>query len=519
MRLLKSFRAVNCLLAISLSFISVQALAQQNGLPATRGLETSGLDQYVQALQSGNFQNLKAWLNSQKERYQVSTNAMDRDLAALFGRLAQTGTLDQLTQSIFKEQMSFRKSISMVSSQGLHKERVNYHLLQNLLEESVIALSQKTKKNEFIFKNTELSTSERSQSSIGKIKNVEVIPGDILIQIGSNYLSSHFIAHSQSAPGLASHGYLVSKGGTQPEVLESLIEDGVNRREPTKSRQARFFVVSLPNPQHRLQVAQATQQFIASEGIPFVEGGKHGSQSPLLYDSSMNPSRKSEGAYFCTALVQEVYLRASLNSDRIPYLENGQNWNRLSGTEKGLYEQLNIMAEKVPAPSDVLMQPQFDVRSLVLDAEGLRVSRRLRAVVDAFYDILNYQPDVKAQLLSAFQQIPLQEVNKNQIILMVDQFLTNPEALKSLTANQVDKIRKARGELEQSLPQTANLRQIAFFIILNNVIQDKSLNVLKSFESQELGRHATPAELRLKAAQFLGQELSQLSEYLKLFNQ
>ncbi len=516
MKATKFLNAVNCLLTISLSLASLTPVLAQTTIPATRGLEDSGLDQFVAALQVNDTPSLANWFQSQANRYQTTTIPIELQFRASMNYLKSQVEAPNFAQLIFREQMKLRKYIQPSTTSALKAERVLYALMQNLLEESVMKQSQNSAENQFIFKAGELSPEEKRLA--GKINGAEVIPGDVLIQIGASYLSSHFIAHSQSSPGFASHGFVVSKGGAQPEVLEALIEDGVNRRDPTTARLARLWVLSLSHFADRTKAAASAADFISKEQIPFVAQGKYGTASPLLYDSTMNPNRKKEGAYFCTALVQEIYLRAGLASDQIPYLEDTSNWNWLSGPERSIYQELNIKSDRIPAPGDVLMQPEFQIRTLVLDAEGLRVSRRLRAVIDAFYDLLNHKPELKSKLLNLFRQIPFQEVNKKQVLEALDQFLKNPSTHAALPAANVAKIASYRAELEQSLPQTANLRQIAFFMLLNNLIQDRALSDLKNYEEKNLKRHALPTELRGQASLFLQNEMSKLFEALKIFS-
>lgn len=499
MRAGKRFIAANCLLAITLSVLT-PAQAQ---LPATRGLETSGLDQFVQALQSKDSTKVAAWFEGQAARFKDATSPLEQQFHRSMENLAAVGNSTKLAPSIFQEQMKLRRYITLSKTSDLAKERILFVTMQSLLEEAVMFANQETQQNQFTFRAASITQSEKLNA--GLIRGIEVLPGDVLVQIGANYLSSHFIAHSQSNPGLASHGYLVSETGGSPEILESLIEDGVNRREPTKSALARMWVLSLVNPSDREQVGDAAQKFIHEYKIPFVQDEKFGQDSPLLYDSTMNPDRKKDGYYFCTALVQEIYQRAGVAANQVPYLQDQTNWNSLTGTEKLIYEQLDIKRDRIPAPSDALMQPNLQIRGLTLDAEGLRSSRRLRAVVDAFYDLMNFKPEIRAELFKSFALIPAKEIRKKEIL----------EALAKIPTGKFPKLDKYRGELEQSLPQTANLRQIAFFMLLNNVIQDKALANLKAYEVNELKRHALPAELRARAAQLLQKELQFLNDSLK----
>jgi len=449
-----------------LAFSGTVALAQALP-PGTRGLEISNIDEFSRLAQSDQ-------LNARQKS--LMAGKLWEDLLKLREGIQGSATADQRRQLV---------------------------LLQTQIEELVMGIPGAGVK---VFGGDTFLTPDEVRGA-GQMRGVLVVPGDVIIQIGASYMSSHFIAHSQSNPGLASHSYVVSKGGVKPEILEALIEDGVNRRDPTKSQLARFWVLALNDANDRAKAGKATADFITKENIPFVPNGRNGTASPLLYDSTMNPERKKDGYYFCTALTQEIYQRAGVGDAKVPYLADQSNWNSLTGLEKGVYEQLDITAGKVPAPNDVLYQPQFKVRGMVLDADGLRKSRRLRAVVDAFFDILASQPEVKGQLLAAFQQIPKLEVKKQEVLAAL--------AKIQVTGYDQTTIDQLRAKLEESLPQTANLRQIAFFLILNGVIQDKALATLEKFEKEDLKRHAAPGELRAAAIQFLGGEFAKINELMK----
>lgn len=470
-----------CLILLSSTSFSAEA-----PVPATRGLERSGLDQYVSILRSGDLRKLSDWLK----------NSDLADLASLVesqaGQDAKTVALT-LANRIFVKQLSLRN------------DRYAFVLLQTLLEETVLYSGVQT----VLFSgDSQLSPSEWAKA--GRIRGVRVLPGDTIVQIGANALSSHFIAHSQSAPGLASHSLLVSKGGEKPEILEALIEDGTNRRAPYSGPLARFFVLSARTEAERARVGQAVDDFIFDLKIPYAVKGDVSEPSPLLYDATMNPERKKEGYYFCTALVQEVYLRSGVEVN--PFPEDKSTWNFLAegSLERAFYRELNITEERVPAPGDALLNPEMAIRALVLDASALKKSRRLRAVIDAFYDILNARPDIRGELLTVFRQIPTMEVRKQEVLELVDRMLADPELKLLLNATSLQYLQSARIEMASLLPQAANLRQIVFFLIMNNVVQARATEGLEAFETQTLKRHALPGELRAAATQMLAQELEKL---------
>lgn len=478
--------------SLCLFLLATASASSLSQVPATRGLESSGLDQYVSVLRTGDLKSVAAWFN--KSGY----GSLGQFVASQAGQDAKTVALS-LANRIFIEQ------------QGVRSNRYAFVLLQALLEETVMYSGVQTA---LFSGDTQLTPEEWSRT--GRIRGVRVLPGDTIVQIGGGALSSQFIAHSQSQPGIASHSLLVAKGGDRPEILEALIEDGTNRREPYSGPLARFFVLSARTEADRSKAAFATERFIADMKIPFVVQGEPGEPSPLLYDSTMNPARKKDGYYFCTAVVQEVYIRSGIATN--PFPVDRSNWNVLNegSLERSLYQELNITESRVPAPGDALLNPDIAIRALVLDTAALKTARRLRAVIDGFFDILAARPDVRADLLKLFRRLPPMEVRKHEILAAFDSLLVDPEINRLFGASSMQFLKNSRGELESSLPQTANLRQLAFFMIMNNVIQSRALEMLEAYEVGHLKRHALPGELRAAATQMLGRELGKLRAALEV---
>lgn len=509
---------LSMILALALNFslaLFVGPAAQAQVAPtATRGLEETQLDRFVTLMNQGKVIEVAGWFRERaaaigKGTYSPFLQSYQSKLMklALFLEGNSQVSGHALAQYTFDLQQDLREEIVLTGD--LEHERKAYVLLQNIIEESL--LSDPGARGSIVFHRHALTEAEKLTA--GTWRGLAILPGDVIVQLGAKFLSSHFIAHSQTYPGLGSHSYVISRTGAQPEILEALIEDGVNRRDPTTAELARMWVLSSANPRQRSDVAAATERFIQDEKIPFVPDGKHGSASPLLYDSTMNPTKKAEGKYFCTALVQEIYSRAGIHSTQNPFVETGENWNSLKGLEKAFYHELDIVADRVPAPTDALFQSQLAVRGLVLDIEGLRASRRLRATIDALFDILQVDSAKRNELLMAFRNIPKLDVKKEEILRVLDQTIAQPKGLDA------DVLRQLREQVISSLPQTANLRQIAFFMLLNSVIQDQMLASLEQFEARFPRKIAPPGALRRQSYQILAQEIQRVRKGLEVFAQ
>ncbi|PWU17599.1 MAG: hypothetical protein C5B49_08535 [Bdellovibrio sp.] len=494
--------AVNLACAWAL-IVTTAAQGQVASTSGTRGLERFEFDTYSTAIINGNFSKVSKWVAKVTSHFDAEQTPFTEAFAVAMEKLATVASDLKNEKSsakaraawadaLFEQQQALREKIRPFRGGSLGTERIGLVLVQTMLEEALLPEG-----GEKTFEYAKLTEDELAGAAKGKIRGVHVMSGDIFTQIGAEPLSSHFIAYSQSYPGLTSHVYVVSEGGPNPEIMEALIEDGVNRRPPTKGQLARLWVLSLDNPEARARVARSVVDFKDQKGIPFVAEG-HGTESRLLYDSTMNPQRmdQGQGCYFCSALVMRIYQLAGLLSEEIPYRENKSNWNPLipGSVEKGLYNEVDVTADRVPAPGDVLLNSAFKVRAMILDVDGLRKSRRLRAVIDAFFDLLKANSNgVRDKLLTAFHQIPKMDVNKAEIL----------DALAKIKLDDADgqkRIEEIRNAAKESLPQSANLRQIAFFLTLNSIIQEPALEELKKFEDGLPDKDAKTGEPRLKIA-------------------
>jgi len=162
------------------------------------------------------------------------------------------------------------------------------------------------------------------------------------------------------------------------------------------------------------------------------------------------------------------------------------------------------------------LNPSFVTRGLVLDVAGLGGSRRLRAVVDAFFARLREDSALKDRLGTAFLKLPEKEIDKAMILGHLDRLVQRASESGLINGEDAARLKASRDLLQQSLPQLASVRQIAFFLYLNNVLQPRMLGELQRFEEARPNGYATPNELADRALELMAPELERTLRFLEL---
>ena len=406
--------------------------------------------------------------------------------------------------------------------QTLATARRQIYLLQFMTEEALVYASRLDPQapSIVVVKGQSLTASENSMS--GDVMKIPVVPGDVVIQMSANALSSQFISHSQSNPGLASHAALVVDTNGHVIKLEALIEDGVNLREMTNEKTskdvAQVWVLGLKNPADRKRVGDAAQTFIAENNIPMVGPGRPEVISPLKYDATMNPEMMKQGAYYCTTLVEKVYLESGVSPDQVPFRADQSNWTSLSGLEAEVYRTLSITRPKVAAPSDIFVNGMFEVRGTSINAQALIQGRRLHATIDGIFNTLNSQPVIKANLLHELESLPDVNIDKQSMLKILDQALLSARKKSLVSSDELNRAQGLRAKILESLPEHATLRQVVFFFYLNNILQARMLETLGKFEEAEPHHFASPQALREQAEKALSGELKSAAAVLAIVN-
>ena len=407
-------------------------------------------------------------------------------------------------------------------AQTLETARRQIYLLQFMTEEALVYANRLDPRTPAIVVVRGQSLTPNETAMSGDVMKIPVVPGDVVIQMSANAMSSQFISHSQSNPGLASHSALIVDTNAQVIKLEALIEDGVNLREMTNEKTskevAQVWVLGLKNPADRKRVGDAAQTFIAENKIPMVGPGRPEVISPLKYDATMNPEMMKQGAYYCTTLVEKVYMESGVSPDQVPFRADQSNWTSLSGLEAEVYRTLSITRPKVAAPSDIFVNGMFEVRGTSINAQALIQGRRLHATVDGIFNTLNSQPVIKTNLLHELESLPDVNIDKQSMLKILDQALLSARQKSLVSVDELNRAQGMRAKILESLPEHATLRQVVFFFYLNNILQARMLETLGKFEEAQPHHFAAAQTLREQAEKALVGELKSAAAVLAIVN-
>lgn len=353
------------------------------------------------------------------------------------------------------------------------------------------------------------SITEEEAKSGAPIGALTVIPGDVTVQ-GSTAMSSTFIIDTQNIPGVASHNAVVSDVvNGKAVVTEALIEDGVNQRLADVDSVQRYFVLSMRDQKQRARVAKAVREFNQEMGIRMAGDGADGYASPIPYDASMSWKAADEGrGVSCTTLVGKLFERAGFKDGRgNPFSRS--HGSPVEGVSAELYDLMNVAGNtngkgvrSVPSPTDPLLATHMILRGYRANYESLMVGRRMRVTMDAFMNTLEANPEVKAQFFAGLEKIPSIPVDKAQVVAMVRKL----EELVRVQGLDVSTIAGLRAQVEKSLPQKANLRQIAIFASMNNILEPIVIKELGKLEEANGGYVSLP-EMRAAAQGLVNQTL------------
>ena len=515
-----------------------------------RGLEEIDVAEFETALRDADSARLATWYQAAVKTIDPASVTHETELPflksllhngvpAVLASSAGTQARAYATAAI-QTQIALRSQLSATpTSQNISTLRKRIYLLQFIAYESLVLMSrldQDTPKL-IVISSAHLTPDELTRS--GEVLEMPVLPGDVIIQLSAHALSSEFIAHSQTDPGLASHSALVAEvlrdkvtkkesdstnSSNQARVIkmEALIEDGVNLREMkptvTLDETAQMWILSLKTPSLRMQAGRATDAFAKLHRLPLVGPGLGEQDSPLKYDATMNPKMAEQGAYYCTTLLEEIYREAGVGDRRIPFRPDESNWANVKGLEAEIYRTLSITREKIAAPSDVFVNDEFELRATALNIAALSEARRLHAVVDGIFAVLERGTQLKESLLHQLIGLPDISLDKQKTLAILDRTLTIANDKHLISTSELEKVRAIRTKIYEALPQHATLRQVVFFFYLNNILQARMLTRLAQFEAIQPNQFATALDLRQHVAEVLPDELTRASAVLKIVN-
>lgn len=476
-------------LAAMVPFCAIATPTTQNETPSVslHGLESIGIDTWTQLLQKGR-----------------ETGLSVSDLRPLLHETAITAKNEQQTFKKIRETLKtarlhsaddyrdlglmlleLRQEMRQRSDLPLKSLQDSLYLLQLMAEESLYIGSKK-----FTNFPAEISFSDKVSTftKTGSLRQFSVQTGDVVLSKSTGFGSSSFIALTMDHPHIYSHStpvYIDAKG----EVLspEAEIEDGVKlrnmRKDYVEGSKTRMYIYRFQGTEPGVpEKVVAGMENLVAEMFQRT-GGDPYNKAAFLYDFSMTPGEASTRGLFCSSVAYEAYTRAGLNNSANPYEKS--LWSPINKGREVLLRSLNMNTYRVPAPGDMELNKNFRLVGARVDVTKLHQDRIEMAIIDTFLTELDANKEAMARLSAVLEGVASKSVDKEGLLKMAHSGLL-PKELADKAA------------LIQKIPDSINLKQMAFFALLNEVMTPKLrgilLNEVSALEKQ--GRLVGPMELR-----------------------
>ena len=210
----------------------------------------------------------------------------------------------------------------------------------------------------------------------GRFDVSELRSGDLLLSRG-NAITSAAIARLAKVPGQFSHlaQLYIDPSSKKRWILEAHIEVGTTVRpyeEYAADGNFRVMVLRMRDPEHQLLAEKAaTIQFRRLKAAA-------DRNSPVPYDFGMRLSDSSE--LFCSEVVYEGFQKASQGSFTFPLF-----LSRIEPKNRDFVERIGVQEFQSFLPSDLDVDPRFEVLAEWRDVSRIGDVRRKDIVLDRFY--------------------------------------------------------------------------------------------------------------------------------------
>nr|WP_295900787.1 hypothetical protein [uncultured Bdellovibrio sp.] len=470
------------------------------------GLENIGIDSWTKLLMSGKSSGFS--VQELREPLMVALSQAKNEQHVFKSIKTVVESAKLVTAEDYRDLgvllLELRQELRAQKSMGMKSRQDSLFLMQMLAEESLYAGSKK-----FANFPTEINIAGSASNSAkaASLRSFQVQTGDVVLSKATGFGSSSFIALTMDHPHIYSHSTPVYIDG-QGELLspEADVEDGVKLRKMAKDyiegSKTRMYIYryqgSDTSVQNKVEAGAANmikEMYERTGGDPF-------NKAAYKYDFSMTPGNVNERGMFCSAVSYELYLRGGFSGPQNPYTQSV--WSPISKSREELLKVLNMNTNKVPAPGDLELNSEFKLVGARIDVSKLSQDRIEMAIVDAFLsEVANNRETLR---------------RVSEILNLISSKPIDKEALKKMAASGIlpkeyaDKV----GMIDQ-IPDAINIKQMAFFVFLNDVMTPKLRAVLQAQVEalEKLGKPVGPMQLR-KMAKAQGKlmlaELSKLEE-------
>ncbi len=342
------------------------------------------------------------------------------------------------------------------------KQRNILYMLQILSEEVAYVGSQKFPNNfPAVIQTSDLSLESQQAAAASPRSNqffgFRVVTGDIVLSKAVGSVSSELIAFLMKSRHIFSHAAVVEVTPQTNALVspEALIQDGVKLRlmapeyetnPPVKSRVYIYRYVSANNTEakERADIEAHVDQYIQS----MYKTVKNPFTQPVAgYDISMDPMNQ-KNQYFCVSIIMKVLGNYS------PWAQS--LWSKVATRSQRLLAALGISQERIPAPGDMELDPNYELVGSVVNVRALPRERIEAALADY---LLDYFGSNRANEL-------LKTLASLRTVKWTPQQMAALEQAHVLPQKQLQTLQK----LAHELPPGLSPSQAGLFYFLDNVL-------------------------------------------------
>ncbi len=301
--------------------------------------------------------------------------------------------------------------------------------------------------------------------------------GDIILSKGGAG-SSNFIARLGDYPGNFSHAVVTSVDPTDKKIslAEAEIEDGVRFRDPTadyvQNKKIKMFIYRAKNPATLKAAIAGVDQFVieAQKRIPGKDIKK---EISFDYDFAMNAD--DDKKLFCSEVVYYAYNFSANSKLDNPYSK--KYWSSVQDPlRKNFLESFLSITPRFPAPSDLELNPHFDLIAMQFDLSKFSQDRMRVALIDALYLFMQDHDEIAQGIFKKFAALGNGALKPAEIKAKLAQLQAWGVKLPSGALAKVD-----------SIPQNINFKQLLFFSFLNDHLTPAVIATLEKKEKELMG--------------------------------
>lgn len=331
-----------------------------------------------------------------------------------------------------------------------------------------------------------------------RFENTNICQGDILLSKGGAG-SSSFIARIPDFPGNFSHAALayvyVDEKDSNKKTLyspEAFIEDGVKLRRvvegySNENKRSKLFIYRAKSNRVAIEASKQADLFVEQmkKNINTTNVEDLETTASYPYDFAMDSS--DQKAFFCSEVPFYVYNNAingrKFIKDENPYTTT--YWSSIKDPiNKNFMTNFLFVQDNYPAPSDIELNPNFEIIAMHFDLLRLKKDRKLVAALDALISAIHDNDQMLKVLIEAFK------VSENKPV--------TPELAKQyLKILQTDfnfQVTPDQEAYVEKIPKGVGINQLLFFAFLDGAMVPRVLDAVDAYE-EELKEKGEPVSL------------------------